>query len=141
MEIYMQTKRLQWQAQSSKYSGRENTTLKIYCVLAARKSSLRADLIMFSIEGLEHFRRSQPSSRTGTLIFHEFSGKTSSFPPIQQITQNQKNRPFFWNIKLVLRWDPTFPRLFSSSIMKPGVLVQGYIILTMNQLELKEQQQ
>lgn len=74
---------------------REYNSENLLCVGSQEKQPKRADLIMFSIEGLEHFRRSRPSSRTGTLIFHEFSGKTSSFPSIQRDDYTEPEKQTF----------------------------------------------
>lgn len=115
-EVEINTEKRQFSGKFSnpyKPSATQNTTLRIHCVSAARKSSIR-DPIMFSIEGFEHFRRSQPSSRAGTLIFHESSGKTFSFPSTQcDNYANQKSRTCFWNIKLVVYGTPqSLPFLF-----------------------------
>lgn len=54
------------------------------------------------------------------------------------VTQNQKSRTFFWNIKLIPQWDPPFPSLFSTSIQKPGARAPGHVVLTSNQLTLTQ---
>lgn len=85
MEINMQTKTIHQQVQSSTQTfGERDYNTVFLCVGSQEKQQKRTELIMFSIEPLEHFRRSWPSSRTGTLMFHEFSGKTSGFPSIQR---------------------------------------------------------
>lgn len=143
MEINMRTRTIHQQVQASKHTfgEKEHKAENLLCVGSQEKQHKRIELIMFSTEPLEHFRRSRPSSRTGTLMFHEFSGKTSSFPSIQR---DDYTDPEKWNFLLEHKTCPTmgpplFPSLFCSSIMRPGELVAGHPVPTVNQLELKEQ--
>lgn len=93
---------------------------------------------MFSTEELEHFWRSWPSSRAGTLKFHEFSRKTSSFPSTQcdDYTESVKaeHSSGTW---IAFYRGPHNPFLLWSSMRKLRVLAPGHAILTMDQLELR----